>query len=67
MYQDEYKRWAAADLLDFDLNKVGAALDLQAVHTGLADQVDEGRGAQVVGVEDVAAVLVLADLVQLAN
>ena len=21
MYQDEYKRWAAADLLDFDLNK----------------------------------------------
>ena len=46
---------------------LGAALDLQAVHTGLADQVDEGRGAQVVGVEDVAAVLVLADLVQLAG
>ena len=21
MYQDEYKRWAAADLVDFDLNK----------------------------------------------
>ena len=32
------------------------------VHTGLADQIKERRGAHIIGVEDVAAVLVLADL-----
>ena len=46
---------------------LGAAFDLQAVHARLADQVNEGRGAQIVGVKDVAAVLVFADLVQLAG
>ena len=46
---------------------LGTALDLQAVHTGLADQIKERRGAHIIGVEDVAAVLVLADLVQLAR
>ena len=46
---------------------LGTAFDLQAVHARLADQVNEGRGAQIVGVKDVAAILVFADLVQLAG
>ena len=46
---------------------LGTAFDLQAVHARLADQVDKGRGAQIVGVKDVAAVLVFADLVQLTG
>ena len=46
---------------------LGAAFDLQAVHARLADEVEEGGGAQVVGVQDVAAVLVLADLVELTR
>ena len=46
---------------------LGAALDLQAVHARLADEVNEGRGAHIVCVEDVAAILVLADLIELAG
>ena len=46
---------------------LGPALDLEAVHPRLADQVQEGGGAQVVGVQDVAAALPLPDLEQLAG
>ena len=49
------------------VERLGAAFDLQAVHTRLADKVQERGGAQIIGVEDVAAVLVLADLIQLAG
>ena len=49
------------------VERLGAALDLQAVHTCLADEVDEGSGAQIVCIEDIAAVLIFADLIQLAR
>ena len=49
------------------VERLGAALNLQAVHTCLADEVDEGSGAQIVCIEDIAAVLIFADLIQLAR
>ncbi len=47
------------------VERLGAALDLEAVHARVADEVEKGRGTHIVGVEDVAAVLVLADLIEL--
>ena len=49
------------------VESLGAALDFEAVHARVADEVEEGRGTHIVGVEDVAAVLVLADLIELAR
>ncbi len=49
------------------VESLGAALDFEAVHARVADEVEEGRGTQIVGVQDVAAVLVLADLIELAR
>ena len=41
MYQDEYKRWAAADLVDFDLNKElhDIAGDDEAIKVKVGDKV----------------------------
>ena len=49
------------------VERLGAALDLQAVYARLADEVQERCRAHVVGVQDIAPVLVLADLIQLAG
>ena len=50
------------------VKRLGASLDLQAVHACLADQIDKRRGAKVVGVQDIAAVvLALTDLHILAG
>ena len=50
------------------VKRLGPALNFQAVDTGLADQVDERRGTQVVGVQDITAVaLAFADLHILAG
>ena len=49
------------------VHRFGAALDLQAVGSGLADQVNKGRHTQIVGVQDVAAALILPDLHKLAG
>ena len=45
MYQDEYKRWAAADLLDFDLNKELDDIrdDEEAIKDALLGAQKEGR------------------------
>ena len=49
------------------VKSLGPALDLETVHAGFAQQVEERSGAQVVGVEDVAAALPFPDLIQLAG
>ena len=44
------------------VKRLGAPLDLQRVDARLADQIKKRRGTQVVGVQDITAVLAFADL-----
>ena len=49
------------------VKSLGAPLDLEGIHTGLADQIKERCRAQVIGVENIAAVLAFTDFHILAG